>query len=45
MTKGEAMRLWDEVRYSLLSRRHKEAVDIAFEALRAQMEEDGDAEE
>ena len=30
------MRLWDEVRYQLLSRRHKEAVDMAFEALRAQ---------
>lgn len=34
MTREEALSLYLEIRYNLINSRHKEAVDMAFEALR-----------
>lgn len=38
MTKEEALNLYWQVRYEMLPPRYKEAVDVAFEALREQVE-------
>jgi len=42
MSREEALSLYWQIRYELLSAKHKEAVDIAFKALEEQLEDKTD---